>query len=278
MEVTGRLDPGGFSPYLIVDSFDRVGEGPLPACRSFDHDRFFSGADDCTLVEVTGVVQAIRPFGSTSWRAMLETQGRSFIVDIKKTAVESDLSGLVDATVRVRGPTVSIFNTRVETDHTSVDMANVVHNALLRCRQEFGRIGVAVETAGLDPLEVSGDAVQLQGVVVNLLRNAIDAVADLPPDRRRVRVELRRELVPVEGDDPQADAAACRCLVVVGDSGPGLPREVVDRMPLHTTKPHGSGLGLFLVGAVAENHAGRLEVGRSSLGGAEVRIVLPSRG
>jgi hypothetical protein len=101
VEVTGRLDPGGFSPYLIADSFDRVGEGPLPAYRPFDHNRFFSGADDCTLVEVTGVVQAIRPVGSTSWRAMLETQGRPFIVDIKKTAVEGDLSRLVDATVRV---------------------------------------------------------------------------------------------------------------------------------------------------------------------------------
>jgi nitrogen-specific signal transduction histidine kinase len=65
--------------------------------------------------------------------------------------------------------------------------------------------------------------------------------------------------------------------VAVGDSGPGLPRSVVDRLPLHTTKPHGSGLGLFLVGAVAENHAGSLEVGTSPLGGAEMRIVLPCR-
>lgn len=63
---------------------------------------------------------------------------------------------------------------------------------------------------------------------------------------------------------------------LVGDSGPGMPPEQIERLPFATTKPDGSGLGLYLARACAENHGGTIEVGRSWLGGAEVRLRLPA--
>jgi len=63
--------------------------------------------------------------------------------------------------------------------------------------------------------------------------------------------------------------------LVVGDSGRGFPEEAAaDQLP-ESTKPGGMGLGLFIARTAAENHGARLEIGRSPLGGAEVRIVFP---
>jgi|GEM_PF-3731728 len=59
-------------------------------------------------------------------------------------------------------------------------------------------------------------------------------------------------------------------------STPGLPREILGKIPLHTTKPQGNGLGLFIVKAVADNHGAELEAGLSFLGGAELRLVFPA--
>ena len=63
-------------------------------------------------------------------------------------------------------------------------------------------------------------------------------------------------------------------LLAVEDSGPGFSDLALEQLPLHTTKPQGTGLGLYLVEQICSNHGGRLEVGRSSLGGASVRMHL----
>jgi len=159
----------------------------------------------------------------------------------------------------------------VQTEHATIDIANVVHNALLQANPMLEERGIDLETASLDAsITVEGDAIQLQNAVANLLANAVDAVTPLPAERRRVRVAIE------SGGAGGGKTAAVE--IVVGDAGPGLPLEVPAKLPLHTTKAAGSGLGLFIVRTAAVNHGGSVTFGRSPLGGAEVRLVLPVRG
>jgi PAS domain S-box-containing protein len=109
---------------------------------------------------------------------------------------------------------------------------------------------------------IEADADQIQIALNNLLRNAIEAMSELPARRpREINVEVR--------------GAKDTLVLVVGDSGRGFPEEATaDQLP-DSTKPGGTGLGLFIVRTAAENHGARLEIGRSPLGGAEVRIIFP---
>lgn len=109
---------------------------------------------------------------------------------------------------------------------------------------------------------MKADADQIQIALNNLLRNAVEAVSSLPARRRReIVLALRRRKNGTE--------------LVVGDSGRGLPADAdIDALP-KSTKPGGTGLGLFIVRTAAENHGAKLEIGNSPLGGAEFRIVFP---
>ena len=110
--------------------------------------------------------------------------------------------------------------------------------------------------------EVLADRLQLEVVLRNLLANALDAVRNQPPAERRVAIDLGRY-----------DAA--NLLLLVRDSGPGVPAAARERVfePFVSGKPSGMGLGLAVSRAIAEAHGGSLEV-RSGKGG-EFRLILP---
>ncbi len=109
---------------------------------------------------------------------------------------------------------------------------------------------------------LQGDAVQLQMAVSNLLRNGIEAAAEMPAGRRQVRLTLMAE--PGE------------LLVEVADSGPGFRFRPSGDTVLQSSKAGGSGLGLFVVRTTLEHHHGRLSFGRCPhLGGARVGMHLP---
>ena len=101
------------------------------------------------------------------------------------------------------------------------------------------------------------DKVQIQQVLINLMRNAVQAMAHL--EKRELAVMARRldEMVEIR----------------VADSGPGLPEQVRNRLfePLVTTKPDGMGLGLSVCRTIIEAHGGKIE-GRSET------LVAPSFG
>jgi nitrogen fixation/metabolism regulation signal transduction histidine kinase len=109
---------------------------------------------------------------------------------------------------------------------------------------------------------IEADADQIQIALNNLLRNAIEAVAALPAHRPRdIRIVLRQRQGAVE--------------LAVGDSGPGWTHDITPGHFPESTKPGGTGLGLFIVHTAAENHGARLEMSRSALGGAEVHLTFP---
>jgi two-component system sensor kinase FixL len=134
-------------------------------------------------------------------------------------------------------------------------------------------IGLMVRDAGArviydlyqGPDIVLADRIQIQQLVVNLVRNAIDAVSKFP--NREIKITTR----------PDADS---RLLTIVEDSGPGVDAGVMERVfqPLASTKPTGMGLGLSICRAIVENHGGRIWVEPSPLGGAAFTFVLARTG
>lgn len=117
-----------------------------------------------------------------------------------------------------------------------------------------------------DPLpELVGNGNQLLQALLNLVRNAEQAVAHLPTERRVIAIRAR-----VQGDV---------LVIEVADRGPGVPAKLRARLfePFYSTKPagDGTGLGLTVVQAVAAGHGGRVEIDDTPGGGATFRLVLP---
>jgi signal transduction histidine kinase len=125
------------------------------------------------------------------------------------------------------------------------------------------QISLTVELAERLPVIV-GDRVQLQQVVLNLLLNAIEAVAAQPRERRHVHIATA--------------SVEQRAELVVSDTGAGVAPELATRLfdPFMTTKKDGAGLGLAIVRAVVDAHGGRVTAFTPAEGGAAFRVSLPA--
>lgn len=108
------------------------------------------------------------------------------------------------------------------------------------------------------------DRIQIQQVILNLIRNALEAT--LNKDGRR---ELEVSVHSVAGEF---------AAVVVADSGMGFAPEIADKLfqPFVTTKPTGMGVGLSICRTIVEAHGGHIRAGRSRLGGASVSFTIPT--
>jgi C4-dicarboxylate-specific signal transduction histidine kinase len=113
---------------------------------------------------------------------------------------------------------------------------------------------------------IAGDAVQLQQVLLNLVMNAMDAMAATPPARRSITVSTR-----LRGKDGVE--------TVVADHGQGLaPAEQARAFePFFTTKPHGLGLGLAICSTIVGLHGGQLALANNPGGGARATLTLQGR-
>ncbi len=123
-----------------------------------------------------------------------------------------------------------------------------------------GGIPISLDLAsGLPP--VAGDPALLRQVLVNLMKNAQEALHDRESPRIRVDTLLEGE----------------RIALGVEDNGPGFPEELKSRMfePYATTKPRGTGLGLPVVKKIIEEHHGTIEVQNLDGGGARICVHLP---
>ena len=179
IEIDGTIDPGGFSPPVLPREVRVLGSQPLPPARQTDPERFFSGADDSLLIEITGVVHGVEDADS-DWRLNLEAAGHPFVAVVTKSAIPDDPQQLVDADVRLTGVPLSLFNTRGEflqsrvvvekpewftmvspPPHPPFDCPPVAISSLARFRPEPFR-GHRIRTQGVVIHSVPGQAVHLQ--------------------------------------------------------------------------------------------------------------------
>jgi C4-dicarboxylate-specific signal transduction histidine kinase len=150
---------------------------------------------------------------------------------------------------------------------TEEDLAEVARAALRLAESEALEAGVSLELAVADKLRVRGDRLLLEQVVLNLLRNAIEAVEGLPAERRRVRVEAA------------ADADG-RQTLAVSDEGDGVAPEISSRLfeAFVTTRAGGLGLGLSICRSVIEAHDGAIGYAPGGARGARFAFSLPASG
>ena len=117
-----------------------------------------------------------------------------------------------------------------------------------------------------DPFFTRGDSVQLQQVLLNLVMNAMDAMASTPMAQRSILISTR-------------GAKTGMIDVLVKDRGHGIRPKENGRLfePFYTTKAHGLGLGLALCSTIIEAHQGKLTLVNGEGGGAVARFSLPAQ-
>ena len=155
------------------------------------------------------------------------------------------------------------FIGRGEAELASEDMADLIREAC-----EVARVDGAGRQSRLEvdvPADVGPvlvDRTQMQQVLLNLIRNAGEALGDIPGGC--IVVSARRN-------------GAGEMTIAVADNGPGLAPDVATRLfqPFVSTKTNGMGIGLAICGTIVEGHGGRLTAGANPGGGAVFVIVLP---
>jgi len=139
--------------------------------------------------------------------------------------------------------------------------------ALVRNALHTNHVSLETELANDLPL-ILGDRVQLQQVILNLLINAIEAMAQIEAEPRILWVSSKRTIERADNSE--------NVLIAVRDSGPGLDMKSLNRLfdTFYTTKPQGLGMGLGISRSIIEAHGGRLWA-ENAVRGAVFQFALP---
>lgn len=150
-----------------------------------------------------------------------------------------------------------------EVERAPVDLQDVVRDSLTLVDHDLRTRQVQIDVELPDGCRVVADHVLLEQVLVNLVVNAMDAMAETPPERRRIAVQGRIDAQTVE--------------LAVRDAGTGLPASVNGQPfePFFTTKPKGLGIGLTISRSIVEAHGGELQARNNPEGGATFTMILP---
>jgi signal transduction histidine kinase len=177
------------------------------------------------------------------------------------------LTNIEQAGFRANEVLSNVRNLFQDADHEqqSIDVNNLTFEALQSLYGELDDHGVKTDVELASELPpVIGHRVQLQEVILNLVHNAIDAMAPMKVDHRTLRVKTKSD----------GDKAV---IVEVEDSGQGIEPQRLDSIfePFVTTKPEGSGLGLAICSRIIQRHGGQLTASSDGKNGASFKIVLP---
>jgi PAS domain S-box-containing protein len=193
---------------------------------------------------------------------MLETAG-----DIDRAAFHEILNDIADAGKRA-GAVMHRIRGLIKNEPLATEVVHfgeLVTETLAIMRSELlaHDVTTQVDISASLP-DVRGDRVQLQQILVNLILNACEAMAEEPVDRR-----VLITAVPHEENG---------CELVISDRGPGIALTPPERIfePFVTSKAHGVGLGLAICRKVVMAHGGRLWAENNPARGASFHLVLPS--
>jgi signal transduction histidine kinase len=209
--------------------------------------------------EVRQPLAAIEMHGAAALRFLVSTPPNF-------DEVQSALGDIVNESRRASDIFDSIRALFGKTDPTKqpVDVNEVALEALRNLTREINVHEVVVRTKfSFDLPPVMGNKSQLQEVIINLVRNAIEAMTDIKYEQRTLKIATGRdgEAISLE----------------VEDAGPGIaPGKLHDIFDAFvSTKPHGMGLGLAICRMIVNNHEGQISVAPAHPHGAIFRVCLP---
>jgi two-component system, LuxR family, sensor histidine kinase DctS len=156
------------------------------------------------------------------------------------------------------------FVRRSEPRHEKVELTRVVSEAAALLETSASKRRVRITLAfGHELPSIEGDATLLEQVVVNLMRNGMDAMGEIPESERQLRVSVSSDADVIE--------------VCVADRGTGISTESTEKLytPFFTTKSEGMGMGLNICRSIIEWHRGRLWFEPNPGGGTLFRFSLP---
>ena len=145
------------------------------------------------------------------------------------------------------------------------NLNRAINEACALCHADLKRHSVSLERQLDDSLpKTYADDIQIQQVILNLLRNAVEAVRDIPHDARVIRVRTGR-------------SSAESVLVSVSDAGCGIRDDDLERVfdAFYTTRPAGMGMGLAISRSIVEMHGGKIWAVNNSDSGATFHFTLP---
>jgi PAS domain S-box-containing protein len=174
---------------------------------------------------------------------------------VKDADRAKDIVGRIRDHIKKAPPRMEVFDLNVAIDEVLVMVRNAIENHR-----------VAVGTCLIEgEATVSGDRVQLQQVVLNLILNAMEAMSSVEEGARELSIST--ELSQPNG-----------LLVAISDSGPGIDPEHLDRVfaPFYTTKTSGMGMGLSICRSIIDAHGGRLWAEANRPRGAIFQFTLPA--
>lgn len=207
------------------------------------------------LCAIVNYVEAILELASTNERTTDELRGA-----LAEVARQAQRAGAVIRRLRE-------FVRRRQPQREPIDLNSAVRDVVGLTGPDARRDDVRVRLKlGRRLPRVLADPIQIQQVVVNLVRNGLDAMRDAPPRKRVLTIETLKRQEMVE--------------VAVADCGIGIPADERDRIfdPFFTTKSDGMGMGLSISRSIIEVHDGQIWCQPDRTGGTKFRFTLPSTG
>lgn len=179
-------------------------------------------------------------------------------------ALAENLSDIRDEVCRVEAIVnrVRSYAKGKAAEKRAVELGDIVEKAASMTRH-YWKSDAALKFERPESLMIEGDPVELELAVINLLKNAFEAVKNDPKGTVTVK------LIP--------DHISAEVSLTVTDNGPPVPDDVLTRIcaPLMTTKVDGLGLGLVLVRAIADSHGGRFVIERTDSGSLSCSLIFP---
>jgi signal transduction histidine kinase len=151
-------------------------------------------------------------------------------------------------------------------ERVELDVNDLIREVMTLLRGELQNRGVSVRTGLADDLpRVSADRIQLQQVILNLVMNAVEAMAFIADRARVLQVQSEKH-------------ESAGVLVTIEDAGTGINKEDLDRIfeAFYTTKSEGMGMGLSICRSIVEAHGGRIRASRANPHGSVFHVVLPN--
>jgi two-component system sensor kinase FixL len=187
--------------------------------------------------------------------------------DLDRPKLASFLNRIRDASLRA-GQIIRRIRNFVQPnmgDASEVEIHDLLREVLGLCKPELDHAGVKLSTSFTDELpRTLGDPIQIQQVVVNLIQNALQAMAVQNVETPSLEIHTTQ--------------IADMLQISVLDRGPGFRTDEIDDIfePFNTTKPDGLGIGLSICRSIIENHGGRIWAENLPDGGASVSFTLPA--